>query len=93
MLTESLIICEPNSAGKMAVRSQDQQLILHEIFPVVREVRDQDEGKSGKGLHPRSDVLDVSPLFFFVTVVSLAGKSTQVDRLTEAEVPALSAQG
>ena len=43
---------------------QDQQLVLHEIFPMVREVRGQDEGKNGKGLHPRSDVLDASPLFF-----------------------------
>ena len=27
-------------------------------------MRDQDEGKNGKGLHPRSDVLDTSPPFF-----------------------------
>ena len=48
----------------MAVGPQDQQLVLHEIFPAVREVRDQDEGENGKGLHPRSDVLDALPLFF-----------------------------
>ena len=48
----------------MALGSQDQQLVLHEIFPVVRKVRDQDEGKDGKDLHPRSDVLDASPLSF-----------------------------
>ena len=33
-------------------------------FQQVREGRDQDEGESGKGFHPRSDVLDASPLFF-----------------------------
>ena len=64
VLTETLIIREPNSAGKMVVGRQDQQLVRHEIFPTVWEVRDQDEGKNGKGLHPRSDVLDASPLFF-----------------------------
>ena len=48
VLTESLIEREPNSTGKMAVGSQDQQLILHEVFPAVREVRDQDEGKMAK---------------------------------------------
>ena len=66
MLTESLIIREPHSAGKMAIGSQDEQLVLHKIFPAVRKVRDQDEGKDGKGLHPRSDVLDASPLFFWL---------------------------
>ena len=39
VLTESLIIREPNFAGKMAVGPQDQQLVLHEIFPTVREMR------------------------------------------------------
>ena len=62
VLTESLIICEPDSAGKMAVGSQNRQLVLHEVFPAVREVRDKDEGKDGEGLHPRSDILDASPL-------------------------------
>ena len=52
VFTESLIICEPNSARKMAVGSQDQQLVLHEVFPAVREVRDKDEGKDGIGFHP-----------------------------------------
>ena len=52
VLTESLIIREPHSAGKMAIGSQDEQLVLHKIFPVVRKVREQDEGKDGKGLHP-----------------------------------------
>ena len=66
VLTESLIIREPNSAGKMAIGFQDQQLVLHKILPAVREVRDQDEGKDGKGLHPRSDVLDASPLLFWL---------------------------
>ena len=64
VLTESLIIREPNSAGKMVVGLHDQQLLLHEIFPPVRNVTDQDEEKDGKGLHPRSHVLDASPLFF-----------------------------
>ena len=66
VLTESLITLEPSSARKMAVGSQDQQLVLHKIFPAVQKVRDQDEGKGGKGLHPRSDVLDASPLFFWL---------------------------
>ena len=52
VLMESLIIREPNSAGEMAVGSRDQQLVLHEIFPAVWKVRDQDQGKDGKGLHP-----------------------------------------
>ena len=64
VLTESLIICEPNPSGKMVVGSQDQELVLHEIFPAVWKVRDKDEGKDGKGLHPRSNILDASPLFF-----------------------------
>ena len=84
VLTESLIIREPNSAGKMAIGSQDQQLVLPKILPAVRKVRHQDEEKDGKGLHPRSDVLDASPLFF------LAGKLTPVDHRTEAEALALS---
>ena len=52
-----------NESWKIAVGPQDQQLVLHEIFPAVREVGDQDEGKNGKGLHPQSNVLDDSPLF------------------------------
>ena len=48
----------------MAVGSQGQ-LVLHEIFPAVLKVREQDEGKDGKGLHPQSDVLDVSLLCVF----------------------------
>ena len=50
----------------MAVGSQDQQLVLHEVFPAVREVRDKDEGKDAKGLHPRSNILDASPLFLWL---------------------------
>ena len=63
MLTESLIIREPNSDGKMEVGPQDQQLVLHEVFPAVQKVRDKDEGKDGKGLHPQRVIFDVLPLF------------------------------
>ena len=66
MLTESLVIRNPNSAGKMAVGPEDQQLVLHEIFPAVRKVRDRDDGKDGKGLLPQSDVTDASPLFLWL---------------------------
>ena len=50
----------------MAVVPQDQQLVLHEIFPAVRKVRDRDDGKDGKGLLPQSDVIDASPLFLWL---------------------------
>ena len=52
VLTESLIICEPDSAGKMAVGSQDQQLVLHEVFSTG----------SGSERQGQSDILDASPL-------------------------------
>jgi len=48
---------------KMLIPSQDQQLTMHEILPAIWEARDQDEGENGKGLHPRSDVLDAATLF------------------------------
>ena len=52
----SLVISEPNFAEKMVVCSKNQQLILCQIFPVIRKVRDHNKGKNGKGLHPRSNV-------------------------------------
>lgn len=59
VLMESLVVCEPNSSGKMVIFSMDQQLILCQIVSAIREVRDQNEGENGKDLHPRGDILDV----------------------------------
>ena len=83
VLTESLIIREPNSERKMAVGSQNQQLILHEVFPAVREVRDQDEGKMAKApIHEAMSSMGPETAGDVV-----GGKSSSVVPLCQVEEP------
>ena len=50
VFTERSIVIEPHLPGKMAVRTQDQKLLLHQILPAVRKMVYQNERKNGKGL-------------------------------------------
>ena len=67
MLVEFLVIREPNSSREMTINAQDQQLVLHQIFPALRKVRDQNEGKNGESLHRQCNVLIAAMLFLWLS--------------------------
>ena len=66
VLTKGLIVSEPHATAKMAMRPQDEQLILHQIPPPMREMRQCDQRKDRERFQPRGNVLDATARFFLL---------------------------
>ena len=60
MLAKGPIICQPNSIAELLIGTKNQQLILAQISPPMREVGSQHKGINGESLHPSRDVLNTS---------------------------------
>ena len=58
VLPKGLIICKPDSTGKVPMSTKDEQLVLHQILPPMREMGHQDQREDGKRFRPSRDVVN-----------------------------------
>ena len=56
VLPKGLIVRQPDLTGKVLVSAKDEQLVLHQILPLMQEMVNQDQGEDGKCFRPSRDV-------------------------------------